>query len=86
MKALFTPLIDLVSSLYNFLSDMAKKAMDLAKPVVVLGLLIDLVSGKLGWIDHILAVYRKTLEFTAEAPVLIVVIVAIIILAFIAKK
>jgi flagellar biosynthesis protein FliR len=86
MKTLLAPLSDLIASLYDFLIDAADKVLSLAKPVITVGLLIDVVTGKLGWIDHILDLYNKTLSHTSSASMIVVIIVGLILLGYLTKK
>ena len=87
MKQLFSPLTELIGSLYDFLYDAAQKVLSLAKPVVVVGLLIDVITGKLGWIDHILEVYHRTLGYTSSASMLVVLFLGLVAVAmFMPKK
>lgn len=86
MEKLFMPIKDLIDSLYGVLYDAAEKVWNLAKPVVFIGLLYDLVSGKLGWINSILEYYRQTLSYTSGSHWLVLCFVGLIALSFFAKK
>ncbi|OGP14534.1 MAG: hypothetical protein A3I75_00740 [Deltaproteobacteria bacterium RIFCSPLOWO2_02_FULL_50_16] len=86
MKQLLSPLTDLIGSLYDFLFDAASKVLNLAKPVITVGLLIDVVTGKLGFIDHILDFYQKTLSTTSGASMMVVIVIGIVVLAMVTKK
>ncbi|MBI4125699.1 MAG: hypothetical protein HY466_07210 [Deltaproteobacteria bacterium] len=86
MEKLFAPLKDLVGAVYGLLYDAATKVWNLAKPVIMIGLLIDLVTAKLGWITHILEYYRRTLEYTGGTHWLVLIIGGLVALAFFSKK
>lgn len=86
MGNLFAPVKDLVGGVYDVLFDAASKVWNLAKPVILIGLAVDLVTGKLGWIGTILEYYRRTLEYTAGTSWLVLVIGGMIALTWFAKK
>lgn len=86
MSTLFTPVKDLVGNIYDLLFDAAQKVWSLVKPVLFIGLTLDLVTGKLGWIGTILDYYRRTLEYTAGTSWLVLVIGGMLALAYFAKR
>ena len=86
MGNLFTPVKDLVGSIYDVLFDAATKVWSLVKPVVLIGLTVDLVTGKLGWITTILEYYRRTLEYTAGTSWLVLIIGGLLVMSWFAKK
>lgn len=86
MANLFTPVKDLVDSIYDVLFDAASKVWSLAKPVILIGLAVDLVTGKLGWIGTILEYYRRTLEYTAGTSWLVLVIGGMVVLTWFTKR
>ena len=86
MGNLFTPVKDLVGSIYDVLFDAAAKVWSLVKPILLIGLAIDLVTGKLGWIGTILEYYRRTLEYTAGTSWLVLVIGGLVMLSWCTKN
>lgn len=86
MGNLFAPVKDLVGGIYDVLFDAASKVWSLAKPVILIGLAVDLISGKLGWIGTILEYYRRTLEYTAGTSWLVLVIGGMIVLTWFTKR
>lgn len=86
MANLFTPVKDLVGGIYDVLFDAASKVWSLVKPVILIGLAVDLVTGKLGWIGTILEYYRRTLEYTAGTSWLVLVIGGMVVLTWFAKR
>ena len=86
MEKVFSPVTDLIGSLYDLLFDAATKVWSLAKPVVMIGLLFDLITGHLGWISQILGHYRDFMLFTSQASTLVLIVVAVVTLAFVAKR
>ena len=86
MGNLFTPVKDLVGSIYDVLFDAATKVWSLVKPVVLIDLTVDLVTGKLGWITTILEYYRRTLEYTAGTSWLVLIIGGLLVMSWFAKK
>lgn len=86
MGKLLAPVKDLIGTLYDFLFDAAQKVWSLAKPVILIGLLIDLISGQLGWISQILEFYHKTLTYTAAAPWFVLVVFGVVALGFFSRK
>ncbi|OGQ05312.1 MAG: hypothetical protein A2W61_03375 [Deltaproteobacteria bacterium RIFCSPLOWO2_01_44_7] len=85
MVKFFEPVKDLVAGLYDVFHDAAEKAWSLAKPVLFVGLAIDLVSGKLGWITQILEYYRQGLAYTAGASHFVLILGALMVLYFFKK-
>lgn len=86
MSNLFAPIKDLLGSCFDFLSDAAQKVWSLAKPVILIGLLIDLVSAKLGWITQILDVYRRILEATAGTSWVVLLLLAFVVVSFFQRR
>lgn len=86
MGNLFTPVKDLVGSIFDVLYDAAQKVWSLAKPVILVGLTVDLVTGKLGWIGTILEYYRRTLEYTAGTSWLVLIIGGLLAMTWFAKR
>lgn len=86
MGNLFAPVKDLIGGIYDVLFDAASKVWNLAKPVILIGLAVDLVTGKLGWIGTILEYYRRTLEYTAGTSWLVLVIAGMLALSWFAKR
>ena len=86
MEKLFAPIKDLVGGVYGVLYDAATKVWSLAKPVILIGLLFDLVTGKLGWISNILELYRQTLTYTAGTSWLVLTILGCLALTWFTKK
>jgi len=78
MGKLFAPIKDLVGAVYDVLFDAATKVWSLLKPVVLIGLLFDLVTGQLGWITNILTYYDKLLTFTGGAHWLIILVIGLL--------
>ena len=81
MGKLFQPLQDLVGSLYDLLHDAADKVWGLAKPIAMIGLLFDLLTGKLGWISSIMEVYKTFLQHTSGTSWLVLVLAALVVLS-----
>lgn len=79
MDKLFKPLQDLISSLYDLLFDAAQKVWSLFQPVALVGLLFDLLTGKLGWIDSILGFYHQFLSHTTGANWWVLLLVALLV-------
>ncbi len=86
MGNLFTPVKDLVGGVYDVLFDAATKVWSLVKPILLIGLAVDLVTGKLNWITTILEYYRRTLEYTAGTSWLVLVIGGMIALTWFTRK
>lgn len=86
MGNLFAPVKDLVDGIYDVLFDAASKVWNLVKPVILIGLAVDLVTGKLGWIGTILEYYRRTLEYTAGTSWLVLVIGGMLMLSWFTKR
>lgn len=86
MEKLFAPIKDLVGAVYDIVYDAATKVWNLAKPVILIGLLIDLVTHKLGWVDTILEYYRRTLDYTGGTHWLVLIIGGMVLLAWFSKK
>jgi len=82
MERLFQPVKDLVAAIYDVIYDAAGKVWNLVKPVVLIGLVVDLVTGQLGWIGQILEYYRLALSYTTGASWLVLVIFAVLFLHF----
>ncbi len=80
MEKLLAPIKDLIGSLYDLLFDAAQKVWSLAKPIFLIGVVFDLVTGKLGWINQLLEIYRQVLSTTSGASWLVVVVVALLAL------
>jgi cobalamin biosynthesis protein CobD/CbiB len=85
MERLFEPIKDLIGALYDLLIDAAEKVWNVAKPVVMIGLLIDLVSGQLGWINQILGYYHQAISYTSGASWLLAILGFLLILHFFKK-
>lgn len=81
MGKLFEPVHDLISSLYDLLHDAADKVWSLAKPIAMIGLLFDLLTGKLGWIGSILDFYKQFLGHTSGTSWLVLVILGLLVLS-----
>lgn len=81
MEKLFAPITDLVGSLHGMLLDAAQKIWSLVKPIFMIGIVFDLVSGRLGWIDQLLGTYNQLLAATSGASWLVVVVGALILLS-----
>jgi len=81
MGKLFQPLQDLIGSVYDLLHDAADKVLALAKPIAMIGLLVDLLTGKLGWIDNILSYYRAALNYTSGTSWLVLILAALLLLS-----
>ena len=86
MEKVFAPIKDLVGAVYGVLYDAAQKVWTLAKPIVLIGLLFDLVTGELGWIGSILDYYRQFLNYTSGTSWLVLVIAGFLVLGFFARK
>lgn len=82
MGKIFQPLQDLVGGCYDFCYDAACKVWNLAKPLALIGLLFDLMTGKLGWIDHILVNYRAILQHTSGTHWLVLVLGVLVLLSW----
>ena len=82
----FDSVKDLVGSLYDVLYDAANKVWSLAKPVLFVGLVVDLVSGKLGWIGQIVGYYKQIVDYTSGASTLVVVIIGLVVLSWANKN
>lgn len=80
MGKFLEPVKELVGSLYDLLFDAAQKVWSLVKPVFLIGLAFDLVTGKLGWINQILGVYRQVITDTSGASWLVLIVLAILFL------
>lgn len=85
MSKFFEPVKDLVASLYDVFHDAAEKVWSLAKPVLLIGLAIDFVSAKLGWITQILEYYRQGLAYTSDASHFVLILGALMLLYFFKK-
>jgi len=85
MGNIFQPVKDLVGHLYDVFFDAAQKVWSLAKPVILIGLTIDFVTGKLGWISQILEYYRQALTYTSGASWFLLLVVALLVLNFFKK-
>lgn len=66
-EPIFVPVRGLINTLYDLLMDASQKVWKLAKPIVMIGLLFDLISGKLGWINTMLGYYRTFMHDTSGA-------------------
>lgn len=86
MGNMFAPVKDLVGSLYEFLFDAAGKVWNLAKPIVMIGLLIDLITAKFGWISMMLGFFHQTLDVIATASWITLVFCGIVLLAFFSRN
>lgn len=86
MDKLFAPLKDLIGSVYDFLYDAATKVWSLAKPIVFIGLLFDLITGKFGWIQSILGIYRQFLSYTSGTHWLVLVLLTVVVVSFFSSK
>lgn len=80
MERLLSPIKDLIGSLYDLLFDAAQKVWSLVKPIFLIGIVFDLVTGKLGWINQLLGVYQQVLTSTSGASWLVVFLVALLAL------
>jgi hypothetical protein len=85
-NSLFAPVRDLVGGLYDLLMDSATKVWALAKPVAMIGLLFDLLTSRLGWIDSILAYYHRFMHDTSGASSLVLVLGTVLVLTYFAKS
>lgn len=86
MEKLFAPIKDLVGSVYDVIYDAATKVWSLIKPIVLIGLVVDLVTAKLGWIATILEFYRRILDYTGGTHWLVLIIGGLVALAWFSKK
>ena len=86
MDKLFAPIKDLVGGVYGVLYDAACKVWSLAKPVILIGLVVDLVTGKLGWIGSIMEYYRQFLNYTSGTSWMVLLIAGVILFGFFSKK
>lgn len=86
MGNLFSPVKDLVGSVYDLIYDAAQKVWSLVKPILLIGLAIDLVTAKLGWIHTILEYYHRTLDYTAGTSWLVLVIGGMLVLTWFTKR
>jgi putative exporter of polyketide antibiotics len=86
MDKLFDPIRDLVASLYDVLSDAAHKVWALVKPIFLIGMVFDLATGNLGWINQILGYYRDLLAYTSGASWLVIVFGALLLFHGMTKK
>ena len=86
MGNLFAPVKDLVGSLYDFLYDAAGKVWNLAKPIIMIGLLVDLVTAKLGWISMILGFFHQALNVIASASWIALLFFGVVVLAYFSRN
>ena len=86
MEKIFEPIKDLIGSVYNLLFDAATKVWSLVKPIFLIGLVVDLVTGKLGWITQILEFYRQAISYTATASWWLVLVMALLLFHFFRKQ
>lgn len=86
MGKIFEPIKDLFGAVYDLVFDSLQKVLSLAKPVLTVGLLFDLVTGKLGWISQILEVYQRVLSYTAGASWLVVAALVLIAIGYFQQK
>lgn len=86
MGKIFEPVKDLIGSVYDLLYDAATKVWSLVKPVILIGLLVDLVTGKLGFISQMLEFYRQTLNYTAGTSWLVLIIGGLIVMTWFTKR
>lgn len=85
MEKLFSPIKDLIGGLYDVMYDAAQKVWSLAKPIFLIGVTVDLVTGKLGWINSMLEYYHQTLNYTSGTHWLVMVIGGLFLLSFFGK-
>lgn len=86
MGKFFEPIKDLFGAVYDLIYDAATKVWALAKPILLVGLVFDLVTARLGWISQILDVYHRLLEYTAGASWVVVVAIALVFVSLFYKK
>ena len=82
LEPLFEPLKILMNTVYDVLMDAAQKVWRLAKPVAMIGLLIDLLTAKLGWIHTIIGYYNEFMRATSGTSWLVLLLVTVLILSF----
>jgi len=85
MEKLFTPVKDLIGSIYDVVYDAAQKVWSLVKPLFLIGVTFDLVTGKLGWVNSLLEYYHQTLNYTSGTNWLVLIIGGLFLLAFCTK-
>lgn len=86
MERAFAPAKDLVGSVYELLHDAAQKAWSLARPVFFVGLLVDFVTARLGWIDTVMRYYRDFISATSGGSTLVVVLLAILAYTYLGHR
>lgn len=86
MNQIFTPVTDLVGSLHQVLHDAAVKVWDLVKPIFLIGVVFDLVTSQLGWIESMLGYYNQFMIYTSGASWLVVLLGAMMLLSFSRKS
>lgn len=84
--SVFAPVKDLVKGLYDLVMDAATKVWSLAKPIVLIGLLFDLVTAKIGWISNILVYYRQFMHDTSGSAPLVLILGTVLVLTYFAKS
>ncbi|MDO8462343.1 MAG: hypothetical protein Q7S98_05740 [Deltaproteobacteria bacterium] len=85
MGKIFQPLQDLIGSVYDLLHDAAEKVWSLAKPIAMIGLLVDFLTGKLGWISSMLGYYKQFLADTSGTSWLVLVLAVLLAMSCMAN-
>lgn len=86
LEPIFSPIKELIAHVYDLLFDAANKVWKLAKPVAMIGLLLDFLTGKLGWITTIMNYYRQFMHDTSGASWIVLVVFAMLALTYLTKK
>ncbi len=76
----------LVGNVYDVLYDAAEKVWSLVKPIFLIGIVFDLVTNKLGWINQIVMLYKDVVAYTSTGSTLVVVIIGLLAVIWTAKK
>jgi hypothetical protein len=82
LEPIFQPVKVLIGTVYDVLFDAAQKVWKLAKPVAMIGLLVDLLTGKLGWIQTMLGYYRTFMHDTSGSSWIVLVLAAVLVLTY----
>ncbi len=82
LEPIFQPVRAMVATLYDVLFDAAQKVWKLARPVAMIGLLFDLLTGKLGWINTMLGYYRQFMHDTSGASWIVLALGTLLILTY----
>ncbi len=81
-EPIFMPIKGLVAMIYEVLHDAAHKVWDLARPIAMVGLLFDLLTGKLGWISVMLGYYKQFMQDTSGTSSMVLVLGSVLILTY----